>query len=106
VNTKPISNVLGVCKCSRESHKSDIVASLFGDIPHSADYDFYDWTSFLAQEMNLINHYQCHLLNIASVLPVSTDTIPLLRSSDKHICLLQSLKVWSDITSKLKNDLS
>ena len=105
MDPKPISNIFGVGKCSGKSNESHIVSSLLSNVPHSADYDFDDWTSLLTKEMDLINDYKCYLLHIASVLPVSTDTVPLLWCSDQHISFLESLDVRCDITCELKHYL-
>ena len=56
--------------------------------------------------MDFIDHHECHLLHIASVLPISADTVPLLRCCDQYISFLEGLYVRSEITGQLQYDLT
>lgn len=56
--------------------------------------------------MDFIDHHKCDRLHIASVLPISADTIPLLRGGDQYISFLEGLNVRSDITCQFQYDLT
>lgn len=56
--------------------------------------------------MDFIDHHEGHLLHVASVLPISTDTVPLLRGCDQDISFLEGLYVRRDITCQLQYDLT
>lgn len=106
VDAHPVRNILGICQSCGQTNKPDIVSCLLRNISHTTD-DYLDyWPSFLSKQMDLINDHQSNSRHIAPMLPVSADSIPLLWRGDEYIRLLQSLEVWSHITSELKHRLS
>jgi hypothetical protein len=56
--------------------------------------------------MDFIDHHEGHLLDVASVLPISTDTVPLLRGGDQDISFLEGLYVRGDIACQFQYDLT
>lgn len=53
------------------------------------------------QQVDFINDKNGHFLDIASVLPASAHTVPLLRCGDDQISLHYSSHVWSHVPRQL-----
>ena len=60
VNAQPVSDIFGVGEASGQTHESDVVASLFGDVAHPADYHLDDRSSLLAKQVYLIYYDKCY----------------------------------------------
>ena len=83
-----------------------MIACLFRYVAHSADYDLDDGASFLPQEMYFIDNYQCHMLHVGTMLPVTRDTIPLLRGGNEYISICEGLQIWCNVTCQLQHLLT
>lgn len=105
VDTKPVGNILRVRQSGREAYKAHIVASLLRDVPHPAHNDLDDGASLLAQQMDLVDDHQGDSRDVATVLPVPADAIPLLGRRDEDVSLLEGLQVGGHVSSKLEDRL-
>src|SRR5690349_13761984 len=101
LDTQPVSQVVCICQCSRQTYKSDPLAQLGTNIIHTRYNDFQDGTAIAAKQVNLVNNNQRHLLDIGTSLPITTDTIPLLRSRDDDVGALNGFDIRSNVSCQL-----
>lgn len=101
ISSNESRDVLIVGESSRESYNSNRLLGLCAGHHRPGNETFEDETSLVVEQMDFIDDY--HIDDIHHSICLSSHDIPLLRSRDDDVCLLDLLLAHIDITGEFSH---
>mmetsp|Transcript_18092 Transcript_18092/g.68343 ORF Transcript_18092/g.68343 Transcript_18092/m.68343 type:complete len:442 (-) Transcript_18092:1829-3154(-) len=106
VDSEPVGEVRRVGERRRQAHDAHGTAGVRRDEAHAADDHLQHGPSVLAQQVNLVDDHQPHLLHVPAALPGARDAVPLLGRGHQDVRLLQRLGVGGHVARELDHALA
>ena len=101
LDPKPECEVTGIGQGSGEPHHPHWVLRVSCNEVGAGHDDLEHWSSFVSQQVDLVDHQQPQSLHIAPRLPAATDAVPLLRCGHNHVCTLNGTGVRGGVPCQL-----
>mmetsp|Transcript_24205 Transcript_24205/g.60096 ORF Transcript_24205/g.60096 Transcript_24205/m.60096 type:complete len:225 (+) Transcript_24205:2740-3414(+) len=105
-DAEPVTQVPRVGKRRGQPHNAHWVVGPRRDVPHTRYDDFENGPAVGTQQMNFVDHHQCHLGDVRARLPVATDAVPLLWGGDDDVRVEQCTQVRGVVPSQLHQPLA
>mmetsp|Transcript_96000 Transcript_96000/g.248258 ORF Transcript_96000/g.248258 Transcript_96000/m.248258 type:complete len:606 (-) Transcript_96000:3275-5092(-) len=99
----PLADIASVGQRGRQGHDTDRLLDLHGDVPHARDHSLQSGADVAVKQMQLIDDEEAHLLHALTRLPSAAHQVPLLRSRDHDVRLLEDLDVGRRLAHELGN---
>lgn len=99
----PLPHVLRARQRRREAHEAHLRLHGVPDLAHAAHDHLEHRPALQAQHVHLVDDDQPHLLDLAAVVPVPADAVPLLRRRNQDICMLQRVDVRGEVTRQFQH---
>lgn len=89
----PFTQIPGICKRDGTNHNTSTVVRLLRDVASTRYHNLVGRPDLRANELNLVTNKEAKILHILPLLPPPRNNVPLRRSADDNVSLLEQTKI-------------